>query len=108
MRALILPSLLALGACTLAVAPPPTGPSAPPPSDRAADAAADRAIAACRGRAGEQMLAVRGVEGAEEVRGSGGVPVGQNVFLAVTRGSADYTVRCSYSYATAEARIMTL
>jgi hypothetical protein len=107
MRALILVPFLALGACTMAVAPPATGPGpvAPPPT---ADPAAQRAVAACRAAAEAQSIAVRGVEGSEEVRGTGGFATGQNVFLAVNRSGAAYTLRCSYNYATAEARIMSL
>lgn len=102
--------LLALGACTM-VAPPPTSRPAPGASGAAApplDATAERAVSACRAEAAAQGLAVRGVERAEEVRDTAGVALGQNVFLAVSRSGAPFSLRCSYSYASAEARIRLL
>jgi dihydroorotase-like cyclic amidohydrolase len=108
MRTLTLFGLAALlGGCTMA-APPPANRPPPSPGPVAADASADRAIAACRDAAAAQQIAVRGVERAEEVRGGAGFGVGQNVFLAVSRSGSDFVLRCSYTYATAEARIMTL
>ena len=110
MRILSLPALAALLAgCTLAAEPPAGRPAtAAPAAAQVPDAAAGRAVAACRDAATAQQIAVRGVERAEEVRGGAGFAVGQNVFLAVSRGGADFVLRCSYTYATAEARIMTL
>lgn len=113
MRALTLfPTLLALGACTLGLAPPAPSPGTGAPSARAAGPAgtadAQRAVGACREAAVAQGLSVGGVEGTEEVRGAGGLATGQNVFLAVSRPGAAFTLRCSYTYSTAQARIMTL
>jgi hypothetical protein len=109
MRALSLLPLLALGACTLAMAPPPPGgPAAPPAAGPGAGADARQAVAACRAAAAERGLTVRGVDRVTELRGSDGRPVGQNVFLDVARPGAQFTLRCNYSYASSEARIMTL
>lgn len=98
---------LAMTGCTLAPLPalldPRPGPAAPP-----VDAVAQRAIAACLARAEAQGLAVAGVGRAEEVVDGAGTAIGQNVFLEVGSGGSRHTVRCSYGYAGAEARIMTL
>ncbi|MBK5928662.1 hypothetical protein [Rhodobaculum claviforme] len=99
---------LLLGACNMAGLPPildPT-PTAPPTAGMSSDA--QRATAACLDRAEAQGLQVTGVSNASEVMGFGGRPVGQNVFVNIGRGGQNVTVRCSYTYDTAEARIMTL
>jgi hypothetical protein len=109
MRILALIPLLALGACTLALAPPSPGPGpVAAPAGSATGGDTGPAVAACRAAAAEQGLSVRGVDSVSEVRGSDGLPAGQNVFLDVTRGGSGFVLRCSYSNDSAEARIMTL
>jgi hypothetical protein len=51
---------------------------------------------------------VRGVVGSSEVTDDTGLAMSRDVMLRVTRGGQTVDVRCSYVYATAEARIMTL
>ncbi len=94
-----------LGACNMAALPQIIEPA---PADPGVDLPAQRAIAACLSRAEAQGLEVRGVANSSEVVGPGGAAVGQNVFVDVGRGGQAFTVRCSYTYASSEARIMTL
>lgn len=109
MRLLALIPLLALGACTLALAPPASGPGpVAAPSGPAPGGDTAPAVAACRAAAAEQGLTVRGVDSVSEVRGADGLPAGQNVFLDVARGGSSFTLRCNYSYDGSAARIMTL
>ena len=93
--------------CTLDTLPPILDPE-PAPRTPAVDASAQQAIAACLARAETQGLNVSGVDRSDEIRTVDGVALGQNVFLDVGSGGQSFTVRCSYTYASAEARIMTL
>ncbi len=95
-----------LGACNMAALPDFTQPAPSAPSG--VDAGSQRAIAACLNRAEAQGFTVTGVSSATDMVGRDGRPSGQNVFVDVGRGGQSLTVRCSYSYATSEARIMTL
>ncbi|MGY6634928.1 MAG: hypothetical protein ACXIU8_14475 [Alkalilacustris sp.] len=98
-----------LGACNMAALPPILDPTpAPAPSAPGVDADGQRAIAACLNQAEARGLTVSGVSNASEIRNAAGRPVGQNVFVDVTRGTQTFNVRCNYSYASAQARIMTL
>jgi len=105
---LALAAALAAG-CTFQ---PPALPAAidptPAPAAPRVEPAAERAIAACLGRAEAQGLQVTGVDRADPLLGAGGVVLGQNVFLDVGRGGQSFTVRCAYTEASREARIMTL
>ena len=69
---------------------------------------ASQAEAACMQQGREQGLAVREVVGTREVQGSDGQAVSRDVMLRVARGQQVYDVRCSYHYASAAARIMSL
>ncbi len=94
-----------LAACNIASLPQIIEPA---PSDPGVDQPAQQAIAACLERAEAQGLDVRGVANTSEAMGGGGTAVGQNVFVEVGRGGQTFTVRCNYSYASSEARIMTI
>jgi hypothetical protein len=67
-----------------------------------------RAEQACRAVAEERGLTVNDVEETREVTGSDGIVTGRDVFLSVTRSGQTYTVRCSYTITTDEARLMVL
>ncbi|MEZ5751675.1 MAG: hypothetical protein R3D60_06850 [Paracoccaceae bacterium] len=77
----------------------PMGPAAP---------AADVAETACRQAGANAGFNVRGITGTREVSDSAGLPVSRDVILQVLRDGRTLEVRCSYSYAGAAARIMTL
>ena len=94
-----------LAACNVASLPQIIEPA---PADPGVDLPTQQAIAACLSRAESQGLDVRGVANTSEAIGAGGVAMGQNVFVDVARGGQTFTVRCNYSYAGSEARIMTL
>ena len=98
---------LFLGACNMAALPQILDP-APAPATPNVSNDGQRAIAACLNRAEAQGLAVSGVSNASEIRNAAGRPVGQNVFVDVSRGGQPFNVRCNYSYDSAQARIMTL
>lgn len=104
-RYALLPLAALLAGCQMAALPDL---SAPAPAAPAVEPPAERAIAACLERAEAQGLEVRGVASADEVVGGAGTAVGQNVFLQVRRGGQAFELRCNYSYAAEEARIMTL
>jgi len=92
-------------------APPPAMVSVAPAMPLAAAPGAVPASAAesaCTSQGQSQGLAVRGVVGTREVRGSDGIASSRDVMLRVARGQQVYEVRCSYSYASGEARIMSL
>lgn len=55
-----------------------------------------------------QGLAVQSVVGTREVRGDDGAARSRDVMLQVARGQQVYEVRCSYSYDSGQARIMSL
>jgi hypothetical protein len=67
-----------------------------------------RAEQACRAVAAERGLTVNGIQETREVTDSGGFVTGRDVFLRVTRSGQTYTVRCSYTTTTDEARLMVL
>jgi hypothetical protein len=69
---------------------------------------AARAERACRAVAADRGLAVNAIADNREVLGSGGVVIGRDVMLNVTRAGQTYTVRCSYTMTTDEARLMML
>jgi len=91
-------------------APPPAASVAPVIPEAAVPGAvpASAAETACTNQGQSQGLAVRGVVGTREVRGSDGTASARDVMLRVARGQQVYEVRCSYSYATGQARIMSL
>ena len=94
-----------LGACQMAALPPILDPA---PADPGLDAPAQRAVAACLSQAETQGFEVRGVADATEVVDGADNAVGQNVFVDIGRAGQAATVRCSYTYATSQARVMTL
>lgn len=106
---LLAPFLLA--GCLPEALPPILDP-APAPAAPAVDSAAQAAIAACLSRAETQGLNVTGVDRADPVMAVGapgaGLASGHNVFLEVGGTGPSFTVRCSHTTATGEARIMTL
>ncbi|WP_333830272.1 hypothetical protein [Pararhodobacter sp.] len=115
----VLASVLAISACAqmpdmrgpapVRSAPPPvfnTAPGAPGGMQGAAPASA--AEQACSQQGQSQGLAVQSVVGTREVSGNDGVARSRDVMLRVARGQQVYEVRCSYSYANGEARIMSL
>ncbi|KPQ06010.1 MAG: Suppressor of cytokine signaling [Rhodobacteraceae bacterium HLUCCA12] len=69
---------------------------------------ASTAERACTRQGQDQGLSVQGVVGTREVMGDDGVPRSRDVMLRVARGEQVYEVRCSYSYVSSEARIMSL
>lgn len=84
-------------------------PAAPPaPVQVAPGRAASDAESACfdAGRAAgfEGMR----LAGSSEVLDANGLPASRDVMIGVRRGTQSFEVRCSYSYATSSARIMTL
>jgi hypothetical protein len=92
------------GPAPVQTAPPPPAPSA----DIGVRRSAGAAEAACVAQGEMQGMNVQSVVGTREVAGVGGEPGSRDVMLRVARGQQVFDVRCSYSYATAEARIMTL
>ena len=91
-------------------APPATTIGAEPVVRSGAEGAvpAGQAEAACMAQVQQQGLAVQGVVGTREVTRADGAPSARDVMLRVARGQQVYEVRCNYSYAGAEARIMSL
>jgi hypothetical protein len=69
---------------------------------------ASAAESSCTQQGQAQGLAVQGVVGTREVTGADGVARSRDVMLRVARGQQVYEVRCSYSYASGQARIMSL
>ncbi|MCA2011299.1 hypothetical protein [Pararhodobacter sp. CCB-MM2] len=86
------------GSTTVMPAPMPT-PGAPSSS------AAENA---CMSAGRDAGFGVSGVVGTQEVSGADGIATSRDVMLSVTRGGQALQVRCSYNYASASARIMTL
>ncbi len=104
-----LPAIALLSGCMLALpAPPPTAPGGAPGALPPPPAATSGAVAACRSEAEAQLLTVRGVASTQEIPGSGGRIVSENVMLDVSRGGQNFTVRCAYTRDSGQARIMTL
>lgn len=87
------------------VAPQPALPAPEAPGARPSASAAE---SACVAAGQQQGLNVQGVVGTREVSGSDGQPASRDVMLRVARGQQLYELRCSYHYASAQARIMTL
>ena len=71
-------------------------------------AAADVAEGACIQAGTSAGFEVQGVVGTREVTDAAGAPVSRDVMLSVRRGGQALEVRCSYAYASASARMMTL
>ncbi len=69
---------------------------------------AARAEDLCRAAASDGGFGVTGVAANTEIRGPDGLVTGRNVMLDVTRGGQSRTVRCAYSTASGEARLMVL
>jgi hypothetical protein len=92
------------GAAPVQSAPPPPSPSADIGIRRSASAAE----AACVAQGETQGMNVQTVVGTREVSGSDGRATSRDVMLRVARGQQVFDVRCSYDYASAQARIMTL
>lgn len=89
--------------------PPPAAQTAPAISEAMPGAVpASAAESACTQQGQTQGLAVQGVVGTREVDGDDGVARSRDVMLRVARGEQVYEVRCSYSYASGQARIMSL
>jgi hypothetical protein len=82
---------------------PPAAPMAPAPGRPASDAETACFEAGRAAGFGDMQLA-----GTAEVMGTEGVPSSRDVMIGVRRGGQSFEVRCSYSYATNTARIMTL
>lgn len=92
-----------------APSPPPMASAQPmAPAEPGAPVSAGQAETACLSQGRAQGLAVQGVVGTREVTGPDGAPSARDVMLRVARGQQVYEVRCNYSYASAEARIMSL
>ena len=104
-----------MGAPTPSPAPAPApmiapsiAPSPEPAEDIGIRRSASAAEAACVAQGETQGMNVQSVVGTREVAGSDGRPVSRDVLLRVARGEQVFDVRCSYNYASSEARIMTL
>lgn len=69
---------------------------------------ADQAESACVQAGTSAGFEVQGVVGTREVADAAGAPVSRDVMLSVRRGGQALEVRCSYTYASASARMMTL
>lgn len=86
--------------------------SAPPPVIGAPLGAptpgASAAETACLAAGRQAGFDVQGVVGTREVVGVSGFAESRDVILRVNRGGQSVEVRCSYAYAGASARIMTL
>lgn len=90
-------------------APPPAAQPVPVVPEATPGAVpASAAESSCMQQGQSQGLAVQGVVGTREVSGSDGVARSRDVMLRVARGQQVYEVRCSYSYASGQARIMSL
>lgn len=76
------------------------------PADPAREAGT--AESACMDAGTAAGFDVQGVVGTSEVIDATGMAVSRDVMLRVARGGQTVDVRCSYDYATAGARIMTL
>jgi len=98
------------GAAPVRSAPPPPATYAAPVMREATPGVvpASAAESACTQQGQAQGLAVQGVVGTREVSGAGGAASSRDVMLRVARGQQVYEVRCSYSYASGQARIMSL
>lgn len=90
------------------VAPPVASPAPVMPEATPGAVPASAAESACTQQGQSQGLAVQGVVGTREVSGTDGVASSRDVMLRVARGQQVYEVRCSYSYASGQARIMSL
>lgn len=88
-------------------APPPPSPLAPA-QPLAMQRSASAAEAACVAQGQGQGMNIQRVVGTREVAGPGGQPVARDVMLRVARGQQVFDIRCSYDYASGQARIMTL
>lgn len=97
------------GSAPLRTAPAPAAQPAPmAPQSMPGAVPASAAESACMQQGQAQGLAVQGVVGTREVTGNDGVARSRDVMLRVARGQQVYEVRCSYSYASGQARIMSL
>ncbi|WP_146195147.1 hypothetical protein [Pararhodobacter marinus] len=88
-------------------APAPAAPVASPPTTGMTPSASD-AETACMRAGGDAGFSVQGVAGTREITGADGMASSRDVMLQVSRGGQVIEVRCSYDYANASARIMTL
>ena len=80
----------------------------PDPAPQVAGPSAGAAETACLEAGRAAGFDVQRVVGTTEVMGTQGLADSRDVMLAVRRGGQSFEVRCSYSYATNAARIMTL
>ena len=107
-----LPDMRMGGSAPSASAPPET--IAVTPAEGAPDLAlagqpsASAAEAACTEAGRERGFTVQGVVGSSDVRGDDGQPVSRDVMLRVARGAQVFDLRCSFHYASAQARVMAL
>lgn len=69
---------------------------------------AGAAEAACMEAGRERGFTVEGIVGSSDVAGDDGQPVSRDVMLRVARGAQVFDLRCSYHYASAQARVMAL
>lgn len=93
------------GAAPVRNAPPPVTVIDPAPGVAPSASVAENA---CVSAGQAQGLAVQGVVGTRETMGTDGMAQSRDVMLRVARGQQVYDVRCAYSYASAQARIMSL
>lgn len=83
----------------LAMAPLPATPGA---------SGAGAAEAACLAAGQERGFQVQGVVGSSDVTGADGRAISRDVMLRVARGAQVFDLRCNYSYAEGQARVMAL
>ncbi|MBN8290389.1 hypothetical protein JI664_00265 [Rhodobacter sp. NTK016B] len=83
-------------------------PAAPASPAMGTTPAASDAETACMRAGSDAGFSVQGVAGTREVSGADGMAASRDVMLQVDRGGQTIEVRCSYDYANASARIMTL
>jgi hypothetical protein len=103
------PDMMGAPAPSPAPAPAPMiAPMPEPAEDIGIRRSASAAEAACVAQGETQGMNVQSVVGTREVAGGDGRPVSRDVLLRVARGEQVFDVRCSYDYASSEARIMTL
>jgi hypothetical protein len=99
-------------------APRSAGPAAPSPATPSpplemtplpgAGVSAGAAEAACTAAGVERGFQVQGIVGSTDVAGTDGQPASRDVMMRVARGTQVFDLRCSYHYASAQARVMAL
>jgi hypothetical protein len=102
------PPRAAAAAPVISVAPLASPVDAMPGVGDAAPVSAGVAESACRAAGADRGFQVQGVVGSTDVRGADGQPVSRDVMLRVARSGQVFDLRCSYHYASAQARVMAL